>query len=86
MNIKFTYNNEEYTHEIKNSIIKIYKVPVEYSTDELYISDYSKTSIEPYPSSDILNTKLIYHGILRKVMNTNYVEEIINELGEVTYA
>ena len=86
MEIKFTYNNEEYTYTIQNSIIKIYQVPVEYSSDGLYISDYSKNSIEPYPSSDILNTKLIYHGIVRKVMNTTYMEEVINEIGDVVYA
>ena len=86
MNIKFTYSGQEYTYTIKNSIIKIYKVPVEYSADELYISDYSQNSIEPYPSSDSLNTKLLYHGVVRKMMSLSYVEEIINDLGEVTYA
>ena len=86
MIIKFNFNNNTYEHEIKNSILKIYSVPEEYSSDMIYISDYSNTTIEPYPSSDSSKTDLLYHSIINKSFNESYINEIINKLEGVTYA
>lgn len=86
MRITFKYEDEEYNHKLRNKIVKIYSVPKEYSEDGLFIADYSKTMREPMPESNSLLTSLIYHGEYRNVMNQEYMNEVINKIGEVTYA
>ena len=86
MKITFKYKKKTYSYTLKNTTIKIYEVPKEYSKDCLYIADYSNKTLEPYPSSDSSQTKLIYHGVLKKIMNNFYVNEIINKLGDIEYA
>lgn len=82
MIITFKYNDEEYTHQLRNNVIKIYEVPKEYSSDGLYIADYKIDGIEPMPSSDSTKTKLLYHAIFKK--SYNVVK--LTELEEVLYA
>lgn len=86
MKIKFKYDENEFSHDIRNNIIKIYSVPKEYSSDGLYIADYSELTLEPFPSSDGTKTKLLYHAVFKMVMGSPYVEVIKNILGEVEYA
>jgi hypothetical protein len=86
MVITFKYKKKKYSYELKNNIIKIYEVPKDYSSDGLYIADYSNTSLEPYPSSDSSNTKLLYHASVKKVMKSYYIDTITNKLGDVEYA
>lgn len=86
MRITFKYEDKEYNHKLRNKIVKIYSVPKEYSEDGLFIADYSKTMREPMPESNSLLTTLIYHGEYRNVMNQEYMNEVINNIGEVTYA
>lgn len=86
MKITFVYNNKTYTHTLKNKIIKIYSVPVEYSEDGLYISDYSKGMSEPIPASISLKTKLLFHIELRNMLGQECVNEVINLLGDIEYA
>jgi hypothetical protein len=86
MKVTFIYEAIEYTHVLKNNIIKIYSVPKEYSEDGLFIADYSKTMREPMPESNSLLTTLLYHAEIRNVMNQEYMNEIVNTIGEVTYA
>ena len=86
MKITFKYENVEYTHTLKNKIVKIYSVPKEYSEDGLFIADYSKTMREPMPESNSLLTTLLYHSEYRNVMNEEYMNEVINNIGEVVYA
>ena len=82
MIITFKYDNKEYTHQVRNNVIKIYEVPKEYSSDCLYISDYKIDGVEPMPSSDSIKTKLLYHAVFKK--SYNIVK--LNELEEVVYA
>ena len=82
MIITFKYKNDTYTHQLKNNVIKIYEVPKEYSSDELYIADYKVDAIEPLPSSDSTKTKLLFYGIFKKTYNIVKM----NELEEVVYA
>lgn len=86
MRITFTYNEIQYTHTLKNRIIKIYSVPVEYSEDGLYIADYSKGMSEPIPASISLKTKLLYHAEKRMMLGQECVNEIVNLIGEIEYA
>ena len=86
MRITFFYEGVEYTHIFRNTIVKIYSVPKEYCEDGLFIADYSKTMREPMPESSFLLTNLLYHGEYRNVMNQEYVNEIVNNIGEVAYA
>ena len=86
MKITFVYNDKSYTHALKNKIIKIYSVPVEYSEDGLYIADYSKGMSEPIPASISLKTKLLFHAELRTMLGQECVSEVINLLGDVEYA
>lgn len=86
MTLKFKYKRFSYSYTMKNDIIKIYSVPREYSGDELYIADYSPTSIEPFPSSEGSKTKLIYHASKRNVMGTTHIEVLTNNIGDIEYA
>lgn len=86
MIIKFTYDNEVYTHKLRNKIIKIYEVPKTYSEDGLYISDFSKELKEPIPNCISYEAKLLYHAEVRKVLNEEFMIEHINKLGEIKYA
>ena len=86
MTLKFKYKVFSYSYTMKNDIVKIYSVPREYSGDELYIADYSSTSIEPFPSSEGSKTKLIYHAIKKDVMGTPHIEVLMNKIGDIEYA
>ena len=86
MIIKFTYENETYTHTLKNKIIKIYEVPKSYSEDGLYISDFSKELKEPVPSCISSDAKLLYHADIRKVLNEEFMRVYVNNIGDVEYA
>ena len=86
MKITFTYNDKKYHHTLKNKIIKIYSVPVEYSEDGLYIADYSNGMSEPIPASSFLKTKLLYHAESRMMLGQECVNEIVNMIGEIEYA
>jgi hypothetical protein len=86
MIIKFTYNDEVYTHELRNKIIKIYEVPKSYSEDGLYISDFSKELKEPIPNCMSSEATLLYHADVRKVLGEEFMREYINIIGEVEYA
>lgn len=86
MKIAFNYKGVSYEHSLMNEIFKIYSVPVAYSEDGLYFADYSKHTTEPAPASISLETELLYHGVLKRIMGEEYMEEIENKLGEVIYA
>lgn len=86
MKISFVYEDVKYTHVLKNKIIKIYSVPKEYSEDGIFISDYSKSMYEPMPESSSLYTTLLYHGVYRNATDQEYMDEVINNIGEVIYA
>lgn len=43
----------------KYSTVKIYSVPEEYSSDNIYIADWNMGTIEPYPASDSRRTHLL---------------------------
>lgn len=86
MKITFVHNNKTYMHTLKNRIVKIYSVPVEYSEDGLFIADYSIGMSEPIPASISLKTKLLLHTELRTMLGQECVNEVINLLGDVEYA
>lgn len=86
MKITFKYNGVTYEHVVRNGTIKIYSVPLEYSEDGLYISDYSKKTTEPAPASISLSTELLFHAECKRVMGEEFMAELKNDLGEVTYA
>jgi hypothetical protein len=86
MNITFEYNDSKISYTLRNNVLKIYSVPNEYSSDGLYIADYSETSLEPFPSSDGAKTKLLYHAVFKMVMGCPYIEVLKNEIGDIEYA
>ena len=86
MIIEFEYNKEVIKHTLKNKNIKIYSVPVEYSSDGLYIADYASKSPEPLPASDYKKTRLLYHAERYNHMGEEFMNVILNELENVKYA